>query len=198
MKSSSPGDCPQRAAWSRRHFLGACLSAGAALTLSERAAASLARAVSLDGLVRSSQHIVFATPVEASSKWETIAGRRRIVTYSRLLVTETLGGAAPGASEVLVRTLGGQVGEIGQVVHGEAELALNRACVLFLGHVSNQPLFIQGMSQGEYPTHEQDGEPRLRLSPRLGELDTDPSSAVRRLNKQPLSAARKLIREVAR
>ncbi|MEZ4375904.1 MAG: twin-arginine translocation signal domain-containing protein [Polyangiaceae bacterium] len=198
MKSLSRGCSPEQAAWSRRHFLGAALGAGAALTLSGPAHASLARAVDFERLVRASHHIVFATPVEASSKWESIGGRERIVTYSRLLVSESLGGSETSESELLVRTLGGRVGDIGQIVHGEAELALNQPSVLFIGRAKDQTLYIQAMSQGEYPTKMRDKEPILALSPRLAEVDADSKSAVRVLNKQRLSAARQLIQEAGR
>ncbi|MEZ4230858.1 MAG: hypothetical protein R3B89_16905 [Polyangiaceae bacterium] len=197
MKASPRGGSGS-AAWSRRRFVGACLAASAGLTLTRVAEASLARAISLETLVRTSHHVVFATPVESSSRWEQIAGRKRIVTYTRLLVSESMGAIAPDESELMVRTLGGQVGDIGQIVHGEAELALNRPSVLFVGLASQGPLFIQAMSQGEYPTREHQGEPQLRLSPRLSEIDADARSAVRLLNERQLSAARKLIQEVSR
>lgn len=198
MNSLSRGRSPQTVAWSRRHFLSAALSAGAALTLSGHAHASLAEAVDFESLVRASHHIVFGTPVEASSKWEAIGGRKRIVTYSRLLIAEALGAVDPGETELIVRTLGGQVGEIGQVVHGEAALALNQPSVLFIGRAKNQPLYVQAMSQGEYPTTGDAKDPRLTLSPRLAEVDASRKSAIRVLNKQRLSAVRTLVQEVSR
>lgn len=168
------------------------------MTLSTQAKASLAQAVEFKRLVRGSHHIVFATPVEASSVWEAVGGRKRIVTYSRLVISESLGAVEPSERELMVRTLGGQVGDIGQIVHGEAELALNTPSVLFIGQAKDQPLFIQAMSQGEYPTKSGEKEPILALSPRLSEIDADEASAVVVLNKQRLSVARRLVQGVAR
>lgn len=57
------------------------------------------------------------TPIDATSTWED----GRIVTYTRVHVDRVLSGSAP--DEVTIRTLGGVVGDVGQIVFGEAVLA---------------------------------------------------------------------------
>jgi hypothetical protein len=96
------------------------------------ARASVARALTLPELVRQTERVVLATPLQAESRWETVGRARRIVTYTRLRVDETLHGSQ-AESEVMVRTLGGKVGKIGQIVHGEALLSPHEQSVLFIG-----------------------------------------------------------------
>ncbi len=181
---SSPLACSRR----RLLFAGA---AGAALALlGAPARASLVRAISLQALTRGSRHVVVGTPADSFCVWEEIAGRRRIVTYTRLLVEEAVARLEP-APELMVRTLGGRIGELGQLVHGEAVLAAGQPCVLFIG--GQGTLVVHGMSQGEYPLVSSSDERRLTLSQQLGELEATPESATVRLNRQPLSEARRRI-----
>src|SRR5512135_3022274 len=79
------------------------------------ARASVSFTVVLDALVEESSAACVVTPVEAKSVWEN----GRIYTYTRVRVERTLAGAASGA-EVWVQTMGGSVGDIGQLVDGEA------------------------------------------------------------------------------
>lgn len=172
--------------------------AAPALTLAawlpSEAHATVARALSLPELVTGSRATLLGVPREASSHWETLGGSRRIVTYTRVEVVEPLGGD-PGA-ELLLRTLGGRVGKIGQIVHGEAVLTLDQPTVLFVTDSAEGPPVVTAMGQGEYPVHEEgDGERRLRLSPRMPELHggADARAAARRLAGRPLGEARQLI-----
>ncbi len=142
---------------------------GAALLLPEGALASVSRALSTRELLGASRAVVRAEPVEAFSQWETIGDRRRIVTFTRILVNEgVVGDAEP---EILVRTLGGRVGKIGQVVHGEAALRLHEPGLLFLQDSSEGITHVTGMAQGHYRMlSDERGAVRLRPSPRLGTL----------------------------
>src|SRR3954463_1814298 len=84
---------------------------------SERpASASAVIALTLDDLVDKSDVVVLVTPKSKTARWE--AGR--IVTYTTVVVdTSVAGGPATGDS-LVVRTMGGVVGDIGQKVFGEA------------------------------------------------------------------------------
>jgi hypothetical protein len=66
------------------------------------------------------------TPIDATSTWED----GRIVTYTRARVDRVLAGTAPG--EVVIRTLGGTVGSVGQIAFGEAVLRPGEPVVLHL------------------------------------------------------------------
>lgn len=184
--------------WDRRRFIAACLGGASTLIAAGSARASMARAISLEALTLSSRHVVVGTPVDAESRWEVIGGRKRIVTYSRVLVSELVAGADPGQAELMLRSLGGRVGEVGQIVHGEADLAIDQAVVLFVGQADASPLFVQAMSQGEYPLVERKGVRHLRVSRTLLETDEQAGTATTRLRDQSLDRARSLIREATR
>lgn len=153
-------------------------------------------------LVETSQHVLVATPRTGDSTWEEIAGSRRIVTYTRLTVDEVLDGRDPADSELMVRTLGGQVGRLGQVVHGEAELRREEVCVVFLKDRRDGTFRVTGLAQGHYPlVSDARGTRRLNTSPNLAEVldkHEDAKSAIAVLRGQPLDTARALIGEVRR
>ena len=137
-------------------------------------------------------------PDSGFSRWEMVAGSKRIVTYTRVRVEETLAGTPSGA-ELLVRTMGGQVGKIGQVVHGEAVLRPGERSVLFVRPGEDGRLAISGMAQGHYPLRaDEKGALRLAASPALARLVQPAGSAVARLSGQTLSVCQRLISEAAR
>ena len=179
----------------RRAVLSGLGALGAVLTLPAAARASLARAISLAELVKASSHVLHGLPLEASSRWETLGEQRRIVTYTRVRTDERVAGDNPPDTEVLVRTLGGQVGDIGQVVHGEALLRINEACLLFL-HVNGDPSEqVVAMAQGHYPIlADSAGVRRLGASPNLPHLVGNAQSAVHALVGLSLERARVLVR----
>lgn len=122
----------------------------------------------LEELVRASSLVVVATPTERHSAWEELAGGRRIVTYTLLKVDRAVVGAPSG--EVWVRTLGGAVGKIGQVVSGEARLDLGAPSLLFLASADGA-LVVTGMAQGHYRiVRDEGGATRLAPSPDAGTL----------------------------
>ena len=167
----------------------------ASLVWAKAAAATTARAVSLQDLVQRSSRIVRSTPLESFARSEAIAGTRHIVTYSRLRVEESIQGDAT-ESEILVRTLGGTLGAVGEIVHGEAELALNQPCLVFLRKDSEGVELVTAMAQGHYPlTLDSRGAPRLRASRNLPHLlhGAAAVSAVEQLDGLGVSEARSLI-----
>ena len=178
----------------RRRFLGLVGSAAAAVTLPGRPAlAGIARAVTLPELVRASARAVVATTLSAKGRFEQVGGRRRIVTYSRLRIDEVVGGPADG-SELWVRTLGGRVGDLGQVVHGEAVLLVNEPCLLFLAAGAEGALTVTALGQGHYPIRpDARGERRTAPSPRLAELIGQ--GAVQALSGRPVAEATGVVRK---
>jgi hypothetical protein len=166
------------------------VAAGAVAALgSKHAWASIARAVSLAELCRASERAVVARAVDYQCRWEPVGGRRRIVTYTRLVLDETLAG--PADAEIMVRTLGGQVGDIGQVVHGEALLLIDEHALLFLMPSSDGVLGVTAMAQGHYPIR--DG--KMRASPRAPELIDAERSALKALAGKSVPDALGLVRK---
>ncbi len=178
----------------RRRFLWLMGATSTALTLPGRpATAGVARALSLRELVRASDRCLVATTLSAEGRWQHVGGRRRIVTTSRLRIDEVVGGPADGA-EIMVRTLGGQVGDIGQVVHGEAVLLLNQPMLVFLTPTAEGVFAVTALAQGHYPIQrDPSGEHRTAPSPRLSELLGD--GAVKELSGRRVSEATGVVRK---
>ncbi len=122
----------------------ASLSAGALFP--SNAAASVSVAVTWDGLIRESTAAAVVTANEGVSVWE--AGR--IYTYTHVRVLRGVAGSLP-ASDAWVRTMGGVVGKVGQLVDGEAVLSPGESSLLFLkaGPVGAYDVTARG--QGQFP-----------------------------------------------
>ena len=182
----------------RRGFVWA-IAAGAVTALgASPARASLARAVKLDELTARSQHVVVGEPLDAESVWERVGQRRHIVTYTRVRALELFAGADPKQDELMVRTLGGRVGELGELVHGEAVLPLGQQGVLFV-MPADGALAITAMAQGHYPlARDRAGRQRLHRSPHASELLGEAGAAVTRLPGLELAEARALLKPVRR
>ena len=168
------------------------------VALSRHARASLARAVPVADLVGRSLHVMVGEPLDAESRWEQFGGRKHIVTYTRMRVHELLAGADPRQDELLVRTLGGRVGDLGELVHGEASLTLGERSVLFV-MPTRDALGVTAMAQGHYPLlRDAAGAERLRRSPEAAELLNEEGSAVKRFTGMQVPEARELIRRAVR
>jgi hypothetical protein len=161
-----------------------------------RAEATVVRAVSVEELVRRSHSVLVATPLERVAEWASIGGTRRIVTLTRVRVEEAVAGVNED-SELIVRTLGGRIGDIGQLVDGEAELRVGERSLLF-SHRFDAGLFgVTAMAQGHYPFDEKGGaEPRLRHSPRVATLVRGQNAAVEKLVGLTLRDAKSLVGKV--
>jgi hypothetical protein len=181
---------------SRRRLLQGVAVGTFAAGLPRSTWASTARALSLPELVGSSRFALVATTSEVKSQWETIGNSRRIVSYHEVDVAYPIDGRPPAETRLVVRTLGGRVGSIGQLVHGEAKLELDRPSVLFLSPAGDGVMSITAMAQGHYPLIA-DAERVLRLhaSPNMPELVSKPGSAVERLNFRSLPEAETLVFE---
>src|SRR5688572_9864103 len=134
----------------RRKTLGGLGVVVAAGLIPRWAEATTARGLTLEVLSKKSQHIVVGTPLDSVVRYETIAGQKRIVTETRFGIDDEV-ASAPGDSEILVRTLGGILDGVGELVHGEAQLVLNERSVVFLHARADGVLWLQGMAQGHYP-----------------------------------------------
>jgi len=161
-----------------------------------QALGAVARALTLPELVKRSKSSLLVTPLAKRSSWQTIGGSRRIVTETRARVDELVGGADPSSSEVLLRTLGGRVGTLGQLVEGEAELVLGEGCLAFLTELDPLIYAVTAMAQGHYPIVSDARGKLLRASRQLPALLKRPDSAVERLAGRTLAEGLALVRGV--
>jgi hypothetical protein len=92
------------------------------------------------------------------------------VTYTRVRVDRLLDGAPQ--AEVWVRTLGGEVDDIGQQVAGEAILRPAHSSLLFLRARPDGTDVVVGMDQGQYPleSRPENGAVRVRAPFETGHL----------------------------
>ena len=161
--------------------------------------AGVARAIALRELVRQSRYVVVGAAVEAVSRWEDVGKSRRIVTYHRFVVDRGLGGKGPADKEVWIRTLGGRVGDIGQIVHGEAVLTAGETAVVFLAPGKDGVLQVTAMSLGHFPVlADKAGVLRLNVSPRLSHIIGPGPSAVDRLVGKTVGEADSLVQRAER
>ena len=113
------------------------------------AGASTSVALSVRELASTSDAIVRVTQIAKASAWED----GRIVTTSKVRVDRVVAGAPPG-NELSIRTLGGVVGEIGQYVEGEADLAPGEQAVLFVAPLraatGTTTMRVVGRAQGRW------------------------------------------------
>jgi hypothetical protein len=163
------------------------------------ASATLARALSLPQLVGLSRYCLVGTATDANSRWETVGKSRRIVTYAQVQVTQPIDGRPPPDTTLMLRTLGGRVGDIGQLVHGEVRFQLGAPMVLFLAPDVDGILGVTAMAQGHYPLRaETDGIARLQSSPDMPSLLSVEGSAVERLVKRTVVEAEFMVSDIMR
>lgn len=179
---------------SRRSLLLGSLFATVGVSATGRASASVARALSVSELVRSSRHALVATPVDLFAQWETIGKHRRIITYTMMRTEYSIDGRPPATREVLVRTLGGIVDGIGQIVPGEAVLRRGATAALFITDVSKDLFAVTGMAQGHYPlVSDAQGMRRLTASRGALEVAADGNAAVKRLDGRSVEEVEALV-----
>lgn len=179
---------------SRRSLLLGSLFATVGVSAAGRAVASVSRALTLNELVQGSRHALVGTPVDLFAQWETYGKHRRIITYTMIRTEYSFDGRPPATREVLVRTLGGIVDGIGQIVPGEAVLRRGATSALFLVDVSKDLFEVTGMAQGHYPlVADAQGMRRLSASHGALEVATDASSAVKRLDGRSVEEVETLV-----
>lgn len=120
--------------------------------------------LSLEELATESTAIVRARVLDRSAAWDD--ERKRIYTTTVLEVVESVYSAAPLGREIRVRTLGGEVGEVGMKVAGTPELKLGEEVLLFLRPDGKVPtsFAVIGMNQGRFSMRT-DSAGRLIASP---------------------------------
>src|SRR5579863_8710065 len=120
---------------------------------SAAASASVSLPVTWDALVRGSTAAAVVTPVDSKAVWED----GRICTYTHVRVERAVAGSLAAGDEPWVRTLGGIVGKVGQIVDGEAVFSPGRASLVFLRAAtagsagSAGALDVTARGQGQFP-----------------------------------------------
>ena len=152
----------------RRILAAAIVSIPLALATLEvpRAIASVVRPQSLEELVDRSRVVVVALPTERTSVWES----GRIVTYTRVTVSERVAGDAEPS--LWVRTLGGEVGDLGQHVDGEATLTIGTPTLLFLEAAGAGTYAVAARAQGQFFVDTRPSGRVLRPHPSMGAFMT--------------------------
>ena len=128
-----------------RGVLGACVMALAVVAVDARASVSIQ--VSWDSLLHDSTAAVVATPTETRAVWEN----GRIYTYAHLRVDRAVAGELAAGGDPWVRTMGGVVGKVGQLVDGEPVLAPGQASLLFLHPGPTGAFVVTARGQGQFP-----------------------------------------------
>lgn len=139
------------------------LAARAALVASVLAAPLVASATivlprTVEEMATGASTVVRAKVVARQSAWD--ADHRRIHTYTELAVLETVTGEAPKGA-LVVRTMGGAVGDIGMRVAGVAKFEVGEEVVVFLrvDPLDASHFQVIGMSQGKYTVDRSGGAP---------------------------------------
>lgn len=137
--------------------------------LASPAHASSLIGLTLEQLVLESARVIYGTPVSVESHWERVAGKKRIVTLTRLVETRVL-DRDDDPTEQLAMTFGGRVEDVAQTVFGEAQLRVGTPSVVFLGRERNGARRVVGMSQGAYEVRRSSGRSFLHRSGAVPEL----------------------------
>jgi hypothetical protein len=157
-----------------------CASGPTAVSLlcSSDAHASVSIAVTWDALLKQSSSAVVVTPVESRAVWED----GRIYTYTHLRVDRGVAGELTAGADAWVRTMGGVVGKVGQLVEGEPVFVPAQPSLVFL-HAGPVGAFeVTARGQGQFPIVADDPKlpPRIVRSHSVGALmapRTPPSSS---------------------
>lgn len=132
-----------------RALLGCALCLpGAALLVPSDASASVSIAVAFDNLVKDADAVAVITPGEQTSVWED----GRIYTYTKVHVDQGVAGDLGAGADGYVRTMGGVVGKVGQLVDGEPVFVKDKASLLFLRKFKAGGVYeVSARAQGQYP-----------------------------------------------
>jgi hypothetical protein len=118
-------------------------------------AGSVTEALSLRELVAQADRVAVVRAVHEEARWQ----RGRIVTDVTLRVETPMMGAREG-EEIVVRRLGGAIGDVGMRVEGEPAFTIGERSVVFARNVRGvlRPV---GMSQGVLPIALEAGRPMV-------------------------------------
>jgi hypothetical protein len=162
------------------------------------AQASVSIAVLLDELVTGASAAAVVVPIEQHATWEN----GRIFTYTRVQVDTVVAGRLP--TELSVRTMGGSVGDIAQIVEGEAVLALGQRSLVFLRprvdpvtSVPSDDFVVAARAQGQFSLVVGEDKKTRLLAAGAGALMAPSSARIARVAQlHPSGEAPRLARDV--
>lgn len=117
----------------------------------KEAQASVSIAASFEELVKNADAVAVVTPLEHTSVWED----GRIYTYTHVKADQGVAGEFGAGADGWVRTRGGVVGRVGQLVDGEAVLTPGKSSLLFLRKFKQGGTWeVIERAQGQFPVIE--------------------------------------------
>jgi hypothetical protein len=124
------------------------------------ASASVSIAVGYDALVKDADTVAVITPGEQKSVWED----GRIYTYTKVHVDQGVAGDLGAGADGWVRTMGGVVGKVGQLVDGEPVFAKEKSSLLFMRKFKAGGVYeVSARAQGQYPVVVDEATKRKRI-----------------------------------
>jgi hypothetical protein len=171
-----------------------CVVGIACAVLHRRRVSASSKPDALSALMMRSCCCVVGRSVAGESSWSVLGGARRIVTIHRVQVDEMLATEAAAGDELLVRTLGGRVGDVAQRVFGEAELSIDRPALLFLARLDPTTHAVTDLGRGCFPL-ERDAQGVARVSTDCGHARDVTVGANQLLAGASLLEVRQLLQE---
>ena len=101
-------------------------------------------------MTKKASSIIRGKVIRRYSKWDS--KKKRIYTYTKIAILEPIKGKKE-TQEVVIRQLGGSVGNIGMKVSGNASFKLGEEVLVFLEKIVNNKLHqyhVMGMAYGKY------------------------------------------------
>ncbi len=131
----------------------------APLMIASLASATLIEALDMRTLVTDSDHIVLGTVIHTEARYDHLD---RIVTDATLRIEENMWGRAAENGTIVMRSLGGAMGDVGMRIEGEPSLDVGDRVILFAREIrSERVLRPVGMSQGVLPVQRLSGGPTV-------------------------------------
>lgn len=119
------------------------------------ARATVVEALDLDTLVKDADEVVLARVIK---QWSHYDERGRIVTDFQMQVEESVKGDSQPGAAVVVRKLGGVVGDRGMRISGEPSFTEGEVVLVFGSHGKKPYLRPVGMGQGTMRVYEEAGQ----------------------------------------
>jgi hypothetical protein len=111
------------------------------------APASVSIAATFDGMLHDSTTAAVVVAAESRPVWED----GRIYTYTHVRVDRAVAGELVSGGDAWIRTMGGIVGKVGQIVEGEAAFAPGEVSLLFLRPGPVGAYVVTDRGQGQFP-----------------------------------------------
>jgi hypothetical protein len=130
------------------------------------ARASVSIAVTFEALVKDADAVAVIVPQESQSVWED----NRIYTYTHVKVDQAVAGELKTGGDAYIRTMGGVVNHIGQLVDGEAVFQTGKPSLLFVHKWKGATTYeVSARAQGQFPILVDDAS-KLRMVRKSGSV----------------------------